>query len=238
MLLLSVLALAAAVSADVSVLEAGNFDSTIEKGVWMVKFYAPWCGHCKRLAPTWDEFGEKAQGFGVAKVDCTQHGPLCQRFGVRGYPTLKLFVDGKPTDYSGARSLEAFQEFVQKHAGDKLGATQSKTEEAADEHTAEVIAATADDFDEVVKNGKWLVKFYAPWCGHCKRLAPLWDELPSHANGRFGVAKVDCTQHNALCQKYDVRGYPTIKYFNNGEFAKDYSGQRTADGFVSFVNEQ
>jgi protein disulfide-isomerase-like protein len=205
-----------------------------------IKFFAPWCGHCKRLAPTWEEFGEKAQGFNVAKVDCTQHGSVCTKLGVRGYPTLKLFVDGQATDYSGARTIPAFEEFIQKNAGDRIaqGGSAAAVEPVATNAAREVVVATGDNFNEVVKDGKWLVKFYAPWCGHCKKLAPIWDELPKQAGGLFNVAKVDCTQHGALCQQFGVRGYPTIKYFQDGSFAKDYSGQRTADAFVSFVKEQ
>jgi thioredoxin domain-containing protein 5 len=243
-LLLCLLAVAFA-SANVVDLTSGNFDSNIQSGVWMVKFFAPWCGHCKRLAPTWDEFGTKAQGFKVAKVDCTQHQAVCTKFGVRGYPTLKLFVDGKPTDYSGPRTIDAFQAFVQSNAGNNLNAGSAPAEPAqpkaaepaAATEGAGVIAATGADFQSVVSQGKWLVKFYAPWCGHCKRLAPIWDELPNHTEGLFKVAKVDCTQHGDLCKQFGVRGYPTIKYFNNGEFVKNYEGARSQEAFVSFVKQ-
>jgi len=210
----------------------------------MVKFFAPWCGHCKRLAPTWEEFGNSAEGYKVAKVDCTQHQAVCQKFGVRGYPTLKMLVDGEPTDYKGARTIEAFQAFIQKHAGDKVGSGSAGAAEAKEEAApaaaagGEVIIATDASFESVIASGKSLVKFYAPWCGHCKRLAPTWDALPSQNNGAFQVVKVDCTQHKNVCQKYGVRGYPTIKYFVDGEKAADYSGARTAEAFISFVDNQ
>ena len=47
----------------------------------------------------------------------------------------------------------------------------------------------------------WFVKFYAPWCGHCQRLAPTWDELAAETAGKLNVAKVDCTSANgkSLC---------------------------------------
>jgi len=235
-------ALIAATSAGVVDLTGDNFDSTTASGVWMIKFFAPWCGHCKRLAPTWEEFGGQAQGFGVAKVDCTQHAAVCTKFGVRGYPSLKLFVNGKPLDYSGARTIPAFEEFIKANAGDLITEGSDNSEVAVEsvgtEAVQEVVIATGENFNDVVKQGKWLVKFYAPWCGHCKRLAPIWDELPKLADGSFGVAKVDCTQHGSLCQQYGVKGYPTIKYFQDGSLAKDYTGQRTADAFVNFVKEQ
>ena len=72
-----------------------------EKGI-LVEFFAPWCGHCKRLAPTWDELAGKfaaAADVTVAKVDCTsddnKNKELCSAQGVNGFPTLHLYKEGK-----------------------------------------------------------------------------------------------------------------------------------------------
>ena len=70
--------------------------SGMTTGAWFVKFYAPWCGHCKGLAPTWEELGvELKTEMTVAKVDCTKEKMTCKRFGVRGYPTLILLKNPK-----------------------------------------------------------------------------------------------------------------------------------------------
>ena len=78
---------------------------------------AQWCGHCKRLAPTWDSLAEEFAGdesVHVAKVDCTASRGACETHGVRGYPTLKLFTDGQTTGtkYSGQRDLGSLAAFV------------------------------------------------------------------------------------------------------------------------------
>lgn len=73
---------------------------------------APWCGHCKRLAPTWDKLAaayDDVDGVNVIKVDCTAERDLCRANGVRGYPTLKLFQNGDVSaaeKYQGSRRFE------------------------------------------------------------------------------------------------------------------------------------
>ncbi|KAL9186240.1 hypothetical protein ACHAXT_005478 [Thalassiosira profunda] len=87
-------------------------------GKWLVKFYAPWCGHCKTLAPIWEDLDERLQeenaqdGILVAKVDATKETQLANRFKIQSYPTLKYFADRKMYNYKGPRTLDALYEFV------------------------------------------------------------------------------------------------------------------------------
>eukprot|EP01130_Rhizamoeba_saxonica_P016441 TRINITY_DN75_c1_g1_i1.p1 TRINITY_DN75_c1_g1~~TRINITY_DN75_c1_g1_i1.p1 ORF type:complete len:520 (-),score=151.18 TRINITY_DN75_c1_g1_i1:28-1587(-) len=226
-----------------------NFADTTATGTHLVKFYAPWCGHCKRLAPTWDELADKQQaledGFNVAKVDCTVHKKVCSEFGVRGYPTLKLFFNGEVIDFKGQRTIKDFEDFVAAETNPEVKAQQEaeaaaqKEKEAAEEADTGVIVLTDDNFEEKTANYNVFVKFYAPWCGHCKRLAPTWDELgalqAARENQKYLVGKVDCTVHKSVCSKHGVRGYPTLKFLRHG-VAVDYSGDRSLNDLNDFAS--
>ncbi|XP_052762854.1 protein disulfide-isomerase-like [Mya arenaria] len=94
------------------------------------------------------------------------------------------------------------------------------------------------NFDEVAKNKDKdvLVEFYAPWCGHCKQLAPIWDQLGEkfQDNENIVVAKMDSTANEL--EDVKVQSFPTIKCFpKNGADVVDYNGDRTLDGFSKFL---
>lgn len=82
-------------------------------------------------------------------------------------------------------------------------------------------------------------------CGHCKRLAPTWEDLSVKYNEKFEseqdvlIGKVDCTIETALCSSQDVTGYPTLKFFKSGpDSGVKYRGQRDLQSLVKFINEQ
>jgi thioredoxin domain-containing protein 5 len=88
-------------------------------GDWFVEFYAPWCGHCKRLEETWDKLAAKLaedREAGeitpiIAKVDATQEKKIAERFKIGGFPTLLMFSKGQMYTYEGSRTLDALYEW-------------------------------------------------------------------------------------------------------------------------------
>jgi len=101
----------------VLVLTSSNFKTVIAENPYvMVEFYAPWCGHCKSLAPEYEKAANTLQEEGsnlvIAKVDCTIERDLAQEHGIQGFPTLKFFRNGKPTDYNNERTADAIIKYM------------------------------------------------------------------------------------------------------------------------------
>lgn len=142
-----------------------NFDKLAISGKpALVEFFAPWCGHCKTLAPVYEQlatdFAFAKDKLVIAKVDADREKSLGTRFGVQGFPTIKFF-DGKsdkPEDYNGGRDLESLTEFLTK----KTGVRPKK----AKPPVSQVEMLNDNSFKEQIGGDKdVLVAFTAPWCG-------------------------------------------------------------------------
>lgn len=92
------------------------------------------------------------------------------------------------------------------------------------------------DFSPQMKRGDLtFVKFFAPWCGHCKTLAPTWEMLSSKYAGKLKVAEIDCTENRTLCSRYKIEGYPTLILFKDGKPLQEYNGRRDMKSISSFI---
>eukprot|EP00429_Kryptoperidinium_foliaceum_P065280 CAMPEP_0176053942 /NCGR_PEP_ID=MMETSP0120_2-20121206/26835_1 /TAXON_ID=160619 /ORGANISM="Kryptoperidinium foliaceum, Strain CCMP 1326" /LENGTH=210 /DNA_ID=CAMNT_0017387403 /DNA_START=155 /DNA_END=787 /DNA_ORIENTATION=+ len=98
-------------------LTTDNYDVESEGKTAFIKFFAPWCGHCKKMKPDWDklmdEFKDSKTQI-VAEVDCTtdEGKPLCDANGVRGFPTLKWGDPASLEDYQGGRDFDSLKKFA------------------------------------------------------------------------------------------------------------------------------
>ena len=111
-------------------------------------------------------------------------------------------------EYSGPRDAAGIVDYLNTKTGNSVRVV--KAAEA-------VISADEANFDAVVLDGSKdvLVEFYAPWCGHCKRLAPDYEKVAQAflTEPKVAIVKIDCDAHKAKCSQFDVSGYPTLKWF-------------------------
>ncbi len=251
---------------DVVSLDAKSFKEQVinSDGDWFVEFYAPWCGHCKQLAPEWEKAAKALKGvIKVGAVDMDAHKEVGGPYNVKGFPTIKWFGADKkkPDDYQSGRDASSITDFAlnqakkavkdrlsgKKSSSDSKSKTKSDTggsKKAGGSGGSDVVVLTADNFKETVLESKdiWLVEFYAPWCGHCKKLAPEWEQAATQLKGQVKVGKVDATEEQQLAQQYGISGYPTIKYWEYGagkkkSNVKDYQSGRTASDIVNFAQK-
>ncbi|KAL5560970.1 hypothetical protein UlMin_030717 [Ulmus minor] len=229
-----------AIADDVVVLTEDNFDKEVgqDRGA-LVEFYAPWCGHCKKLAPEYEKLGttfSEEDSVLIGKVDCDEHKSVCSKYGVSGYPTIQWFPKGslEPIKYQGPRMAESLAEFVNTEAGTnvKMATVPSN-----------VVELTAENFNEVVldETKDVLVEFYAPWCGHCKNLAPTYEKVAAAFKSEEDVviANLDADKYGDVGDKYDVSRFPTIKLFpKNNKTGLEYEGEFDLEDFVNFINEK
>jgi len=97
---------------DVLELDSSNI-SMIHSGEWLVELYAPWCGFCRQLAPTFERVASKLKGrVNVAKIDADKHTELAIRFQISGYPTVFHIRDGEVRKYESTRTEDGFVEYI------------------------------------------------------------------------------------------------------------------------------
>lgn len=153
----------------VTVIVAKNYQDVVidnDKDV-LVEFYAPWCGHCKALAPKYEELGQlyASDAFSklvtIAKVDATANDVPDE---IQGFPTIKLFAAGKkdaPVDYTGSRTVEDLITFIHENGSHKVQAVLAEAAEQAEEvveSLAEQAAAATEAGAEVAEEATESVK--------------------------------------------------------------------------------
>jgi len=104
--------------------------------------------------------------------------------------------------------------------------------------SANIIAVTDDSFENEVLNSKLpvLIDFWAEWCGPCKMIAPILDDIANVYQDKLKVAKINIDENSATPQKYGVRGIPTLMLFKNGELESTKVGAISKSQLTAFLD--
>lgn len=222
---------------EVQVLVGSNFSSSIGDGLelpWFVEFYSPNCGHCKRLAPIWEQLAGLLQGqVAVAKVDATEEEGLADEWDVTGYPTLILMAGGKHYSFRGGRSLEALKSFA---LGGYLQTPEVEEAVRPESFGGPQVQSLGGDMDEFVRASTLpvFIVFYLRGCGHCRSMERTWGTLATELKDQVQVASLDAQAFRPLTERWHVDRFPTMKLVK-GDEVYDFDGDRTVEDLKAFA---
>lgn len=222
-----------------------NFVKHLKKDLrpMLVMFYVPWCGFCKRLKPDFSKAASelKSEGYLLAAMDVErQSNALARRaFNITGFPTIIYFENGKMKQiYEGDNNKDGIVAFMKDPSS--LPLKKAKETDWSADANSEIVHLTKQNFEPALKDEKSvLVMFYAPWCGHCKRMKPEYEKAAvemKQKNIPGVLAALDATKESPIAEQFKVSGYPTIKYFINGQYKFDVN-VRDAVKIIEFMKD-
>lgn len=213
----------------------------------LLMFLSKEAGHIEKYAEPAKEIAKDYRGqvlFVSINADEDDHQRILEFFGMKKeeVPAMRLIrLEEDMAKYKPETeeiSVETIKAFVEKFIKGDLKQHLLSEELPEDWDKTGVKTLVATNFDEVVfnKDKDVLVEFYAPWCGHCKQLVPIYDQLGENYKDSETVviAKMDATINELEHTK--ITSFPTIKLYKKGDnTAVDYNGERTLEGMTKFI---
>ena len=164
---------------------------------------------------------------------------------------MVMFDDGKIVgQFKGVRELDRLKNFIKKFVKEEPETPTAPITSAIKRPitpppppapprpllnpTGEVLSLDRDLFTTTLSKGPAFIKFYAPWCGHCKKLAPIWKQLARHMKNTLTIAEVNCDENAALCKSQSIEGYPTLIFYDGKGFKSEYNGGRKLEQLKTF----
>jgi len=226
-----------------------NFQKFVERGLPLIWFFlgpaedpltAPTIQIGETLAA---EFKGRLSLVTLDGVKWAEHG---KHFGVDSTKLPGIVAEDREEGHNfvfpqnAELSVEALRTHLQDFVDGKLKPT-LKSQPIPESQSGPVFTLVGDNFEaEVINNDKdVLVEFYAPWCGHCKSLAPKYEKLAERfaGNDKVRIAAMDATENDATGVK--VKGFPTLYFFpgNDKKHPKQYDGERNEDAMEEYIRK-
>eukprot|EP01061_Rhynchopus_euleeides_P016628 TRINITY_DN27951_c0_g1_i1.p1 TRINITY_DN27951_c0_g1~~TRINITY_DN27951_c0_g1_i1.p1 ORF type:complete len:266 (+),score=107.20 TRINITY_DN27951_c0_g1_i1:107-904(+) len=230
----------------VAELTTKNFKKSVRNGNhWLVEFYAPWCSWCKKLVPEWRLLGQSVKGnpkvsIGKVNTDTDGASDITDLYDVKGFPTIVLIrPDGKWKKYTGKRTTQDFLDFIKVETDEDMS-VKVFDEDRMTGGTGVVQVVTSKTFQPLVLDGTihTFLKFYAPWCSHCKAMEDDWKRLAALMKDRkdIVIAEVDGEKYRDVGDKAKVGSFPTLKLFTKrNKRGIDFKGPRTVNAMRDFL---
>ncbi|CAO3597744.1 unnamed protein product [Absidia cylindrospora] len=223
--LLSVCFLVSTCLATTTSLTAGNIKLRTAQGNWLVLYYPsspnPIASSWDTLATNYKDWNQHGVYFG--QVDCSSEKQLCH--DMKGNAVVVVvYSNGNTVNTYNVDSQKQLDNFVR--------------QQIVSAPLRGSVTLTKDWLETIESTGQpWFVKYYAPWCGHCKKMAPIWDALALDLeNTPINLAEVNCEKDKELCSSQKVAGLPTLKFYHGGS-TFIYADDRALDNFKNYVTK-
>lgn len=165
----------------------------------------------------------------------------CRELEVAGWPQLNIYRNGEFVDsFQKNRELDLLMEYLDEYINAEIPPPPPPPHKAPTRilnPEGKVLELDEQNFSNEIKNGGVFVKFFAPWCGHCKKLAPTWAQLAEQMKNQLSIAEVNCEDHGTLCRGEDVQGYPMLLYYGDDGVKSEYTGGRKIEQLQGFVEK-
>lgn len=192
-----------------------NFETEVLKSnsVWMVEFYADYCGHCKNLEPIYTQVANTVEGIAkVGAINAEKYNNFTTEHNIAGYPTIRIYgkdKDEDPEEYIGKRTTKDLCRAIIREM--KRSILLQYGNPNLFRGYSDVSILTHHNLTSIENDNKiWAIVFYIPWCTRSEKLSPKWNVVSKTLSGKVRFGAVNLATYRNKIRYYDIQESPTI----------------------------